>query len=184
MKSKSISALLCILLLLCTAVLPAAASDAAAELLSGIASHRMAQSGADSVQEWIDGELTEHAGITSEWYILALSQSRENYDFSGYSSALRRYLAENNITSASTRQKYALLLLATGCEDGYISETLADSIGQQGLMSWVFGLHLLHNSDAATPFTQEQVIGEILSLQLADGGFAITGNKADADVTA
>ncbi len=184
MKSKYISALLCTLLLLCTAVLPAAASDAAAELLSGIASHRMTQSGADSVQEWIDGELTEHAGITAEWYILALSQSRENYDFSGYSAALRQYLAENEITSASTRQKYALLLLATGCEDGYISETLADSIGQQGLMSWVFGLHLLHNTDAAAPFTQEQVIGEILSLQLADGGFAITGNNADADATA
>ena len=184
MKSKSISALLCILLLLCTAVLPAAASDAAAELLSGIAAHRMAQSGADSVQEWIDGELTEHAGITSEWYILALSQSRENYDFSGYSAALRRYLAENNITSASTRQKYALALIATGCEDGYISETLADSIGKQGLMSWVFGLHLLHNSDAEAPFTQDEIIAEILSLQLADGGFAITGNKADADATA
>lgn len=172
------------LVLLCTSVFSVCAADVAQEIMDGIAAHRMAKSGADSVQEWIDGELTENAGITSEWYILALSHSSKNYDFSGYSAALRRYLAENEISSASTRQKYALVLLAAGGGEGETAEILKDSIGKQGLMSWVFGLHLLHNTDAEAPFTQDEIIGEILSLQLTDGGWAITGNVSDADVTA
>ncbi len=183
MKSKCIPALLCILLLLCSNLLTAAASDAAA-VLSGLTAYKMEQSGASTTQEWIDGELTENAGITSEWYVLALSQSSGNCDFSGYSAALRQHLSENQITSATTRQKYALLLLAVGSEDGYIAEALGDSIGQQGLMSWVYGLHLLHNTGMPAAYTQEEIIAEILALQLPDGGWAITGNASDVDVTA
>ncbi|MBE6850670.1 MAG: DUF4430 domain-containing protein [Ruminococcus sp.] len=188
MRIKRLGGFLCALLLFCTMLLPtqsnADTADDVQGIINGILQYEMNKSGADSVQEWIDGELTENAGITAEWYILALRQSKENYDFSGYSSALLRYLEENNVTSASTRQKYALVLHAVGSGDGYISETLGNSIGEQGLMSWVYGLHLLNNGLASETYTAESVISEILSLQLTDGGFAITGTVSDADVTA
>ncbi len=144
----------------------------------------MAECGADSVQEWIDGSLTEGAGATSEWYILALSQSRVSYDFSGYEAALTAYLDNNDTASASTRLKYALVLAAVGSEDAYISETLSNSIGQQGLMSWVYGLHMLHNGYVSEQYTAEEIVNTILSMQLADGGWALMGTVSDADVTA
>lgn len=144
----------------------------------------MAESGADSVQEWINGSLTEGAGATSEWYILALSQSRVSYDFSGYEVALTAYLDDTDTSSASTRLKYALVLAAIGSEDAYISEALGNSIGQQGLMSWVYGLHMLHNGYISEEYTAQEIVDSILSMQLADGGWALTGTVSDADVTA
>ena len=98
--------------------------------------------GATDVQAWINGELSETAGMGAEWYILALAQSG-SYDFSAYGAALQAYLATHTVSSASSRLKYALCLAAIGGTDVYISKTLNDSIGEQGLMSWVFGLHLL-----------------------------------------
>ena len=49
-------------------------------------------------------------------------------------------------------------------------------------MSYVFGLHLLNNvgSDKA----KNEVISTLLSLQKSDGGWAITGEYGDNDVTA
>ena len=136
-----------------------------------------------NVQAWINGELTATAGQGGEWYVIALSQSG-SYDFTAYRAALLEYLAEARVSSATMREKYALTLAATGGEDAYIAEVMENSIGQQGVMSWVFGLHLLNNGFASTAHTAESVVEQLLALQLEDGGWAVTGSISDADVTA
>ena len=151
--------------------------------IDGIIGYKLKASGADNIQKWIDGELTTNAGISSEWYVIALSQSG-NYDFSGYEKALLKYLSLNKVYSASSRQKYALALAASGSTDEYIYTTLNDSIGQQGIMSYVFGLHLLNNGYSSEDYSVASLKDKILSMQLSDGGWAITGANSDVDVTA
>ena len=122
--------------------------------------------------------------VGDEWYVIGMRQSGEEQDFSQYEAELLAYLEENTIYSATSRQKYALALLAAGSENQYIQNTVNDSIGKQGLMSWVFGLHLLHNGCVSEIYTIEEVKNTILSMQLEDGGWAITGTVSDADATA
>lgn len=136
-----------------------------------------------SIQRWVTGELTETAGIGAEWYVLALAQM-EDCELSSYEASLLDYLASHTVRSASTRQKYAVCLASVGSIDSYISATLSDSIGKQGLMSWVFGLHLLNNGYVSEEHTAESVKARLLELQLADGGWSVMGQAADADATA
>lgn len=134
-------------------------------------------------QELIDGYLCDYAGVFSEWYIIALARHGK-YDLSSYESALLKYLGENKITSATSRQKYALALLAVGSSSDYVTKTVEDSIGEQGIMSYVFGLHLLNNALISTKFTKDEVISKLLSLEIDGGGWSLTGQNADVDVTA
>ena len=184
MKTKLWSGIVCFLtiltLLIRTVSVSAGTADEVQSLIDGIVRCKI---GNGSVQQWIDGPLAQNSGVNAEWYVLALRQSGE-YDFSAYETALLQYLAEKEVYSATSRQKYALALLAAGSDDAYISRALADSIGQQGVMSWVFGLHLLNNGQKNGDHTLSSVKEKLLSLQLADGGWAVMGTVGDVDVTA
>ncbi|MBE5921240.1 MAG: DUF4430 domain-containing protein [Lachnospiraceae bacterium] len=151
--------------------------------IDGIIDYKLNETGTATVQEWIDTDLTQNAGISAEWYVIALRQSG-TYDFSQYETVLLQYLAENEVRSASSRQKYALVLLACGSADEYINRTQDDSIGKQGVMSWIFGLHLLNNGCTRETYSTTTVQETLLSLQLADGGWAVMGANGDVDVTA
>lgn len=145
-----------------------------------------AQTERDAVKEaksLIDGIAVQNTGVGAEWYVIAMRQYGQQ-DFSAYEEALLNYLQETQVQSASTRQKYALTLLAIDSTNEYIQNTVNDSIGQQGIMSWVFGLHLLNNGCTSQTHTKAQVKDTILSLQLDDGGWAVMGKNSDVDVTA
>lgn len=152
-------------------------------IYDGIIGFKLNKSGFSSVQNWIDMELSKNAGVTSEWYILGLSQNGK-YNFKKYESGLNNYLKNNTVYSASSRQKYALSYIAIGSNNEYISTVLNDSIGKQGIMSYVYGLHLLNNGYKSNVENITSVKDKILSLQLSDGGFAVMGNVSDNDVTA
>ena len=139
-------------------------------------------SGGD-VQGWLDTTLTAGAGTTAEWYVLSLAQTGW-YDFSSYDAALRQYLADNEVYSATSRLKYALLLAAVGDPSPYITEALENSTGQQGVMSWIFALHVMENGYSSPSYTADDAAAALLSLQLPDGGWAIMGTTGDVDVTA
>ena len=76
----------------------------------GIVASQKARHGAESAQAWIDGALADGAGVTSEWYALALCQGGE-FDFSTYEDALLSYISTHTVYSATTRQKLALALI-------------------------------------------------------------------------
>ncbi len=186
MKRKLLALFCCLLcLLLCFGTLTANAesgADAAAqaqEIADGI--YAFAQDGADT-QAWIDSALSSQAGVGAEWYILCLAQSGD-YDFTAYELSLLSYLDKNTIPSATTKQKYALILAAIGSTDAYISQTLASTVGKLGIMSYAYGLHMVNNG-YATPLSEAEIIGEMLALQKDDGGWSVNGSVSDADVTA
>lgn len=157
--------------------------DKVTDLIDGIVSYRLSQTGSGSIQEWINGEITENAGTLSEWYAITLSQNGYT-DMSSYENALKNYLHSNDILSASSRLKYALALSAAGSTDSLITEYLDNATGQQGIMSWIYGLHLLNNGYTSAVYTKGSVISTLLSLQLQDGGWALFGEYGDIDVTA
>lgn len=157
--------------------------DTADSIIADILTAKAGSTDPLSVQAWIDGALSEGAG-ESEWYILALAQSGEDYDFSSYADALSVYLAEKTVKNAVTAQKYALSFLASGVKNDFTAETAADSIGKLGIMSVIFGLHLSANGVVSDEQTKAAALEMLLSRATADGGFSLTGEYADVDVTA
>ena len=163
--------------LLCALLL---AFSLAAGAEPSILDFKQAQSGADN---WVENGLPDMMGKGGEWYAVALSQ-QGGYDLSVCRTALEDYVSSTKVRSATTRQKLALTLLALGSEHEFVAATLSDSIGKQGVMSWAWGLHLLNNGCTSPEYAADEVIQTLLSLRKADGGWAITGDAADADATA
>lgn len=141
-----------------------------------------AQSGGD-VQKWIDNTLIPApAQGTNDWYALALAASGQ-YDLRGYAEALADAVTEK-FPSGTAGERMALTMLACADIAPDICETiLNECIGKQGIMSWIFGLHLLNNGVSAD-VSIETAVNELLSRQCADGGWAVMGEYGDVDVTA
>jgi hypothetical protein len=192
MKSKKLAAGFCSLLLMASFFFPVSASaesgSTAGEvqsLIDGIAVFEEKQSGADSVQAWLNGSLASGAGTSSEWYAMALRQSGLSLDFSAYASALSANVQSSRPHGATERQRCALALIACGrANDPFVSSAMEDSVGELGIMSWIFGLHLMNNGAASSSVTAPEAVAQILSLRHADGGWSLSGSYADADVTA
>ena len=189
MRKKLIAALLCFVLLCPVGTAAVKGADrvyTVAEvesLCDGIVAFKEAQCGAYSAQDWLDTGLCADAGITAEYYAITLSQSGY-YDMSAYGSALLGYLESHSVYSATTREKYALALIACGSTDSYIRQVCDNDIGGLGLMSLIFGLHLLNNGYTSAMYSSGSLISEILGCQLSDGGWAVIGDSGDVDVTA
>lgn len=185
MKKTLFSLLLC--LTLCVAFFAPAsgtASDETDALIRGVLSYQYSATGAKDTREYLNTHLPQTAGAGAEWYVVALCQTGA-YDFTSYRNALNDYLDSHTVPSASTRLKYALSLMAAGDHTHpYIISTMEDAPGKQGIMSIVYALHLMNNGCTSPVMTQDQAIDTLLSMQLTDGGWAVTGAVSDADATA
>lgn len=154
------------------------------DLIDGIVSYKLNAAGAADIQDWVDGGLTDGAGTSAEWYAITVSQMG-GYDMSSYRRSLERYVQnEKKPSSATTREKLALALIASGSSDRFITDTIDDSIDELGLMSWIYGLHLLNNGFNGHNYGIHSVTEHLLSSQFTDGGWAIMGEHGDIDVTA
>ena len=146
-----------------------------------------ALAGQDSLQGWIDGDIASGAGGHTDNYIFSLyhESKAENasFDFKDYGEALYRAIKENDFDSPVSKQKSALALIAVGGGASLAEGVADDTIGKLGVMSYVFGLHLINNGAPSELWTEEALVEKILSLQKQDGGWAVTGNYGDVDVT-
>lgn len=149
----------------------------------GIIAYKLRSENVDSIPKLIEGPLAEKAGASSEWYVMTLSQTGD-YDFSAYRMALIGYISNKEVRSATTREKYALSLIASGGNHPYIEEVLENSPGEQGIMSYIYGLHIVSNGYTSEKNTAKVLIDEIISLKNSDGGWSINGEYSDVDVTA
>lgn len=177
----------CIILSLLVGGLPSLAEEEtvleAQRLQDGIIEYELKKTESDSAQGFIDGYLTKNAGVSSEWFAIALAQSGD-YDLSRYGDALAEYLRDNEINSASTRLKMILSLIASDSGEEYINQTLDESIGKLGIMSRIFGIHAINNGAKSNLHTVDSLTDEILSAQLPDGSWGINGKNGDVDTTA
>ena len=185
-KNKLLAILLCATMLLCSiaAAVPVSAGETytvaqVQNLCDGIVAYK----GYSGAQDFIDNSLCANAGTSAEFYVIALSQSGD-YDFSGYERALLAYLDTHDVNSATSREKYALALAAAGSTDRYIEDTADEAIGELGIMSLIFGLHLLNNGYHSRLYSTDGLISEILSKEKSNGGWAVMGSWGDVDVTA
>lgn len=160
----------------------AASDDAIINIAEEIIYREINKAEKDTAQNWLDNMSASESG-NNEWFVFALSRYGK-YDLEKYVGSLKEYLATETVSAASSRLKYALVLMAARCDDAYISKAFESSIGKQGIMSWVYGLHVLNNGFISETHTCESVIDKILSMQLSEGGWALNGERSDVDVTA
>ncbi|MBR5365565.1 MAG: DUF4430 domain-containing protein [Clostridia bacterium] len=156
----------------------------AERLIDGILTCKCGGSEKSRVQAWIDEGLADGIGGSAEWYVLGLSQSGETYDFAAYADSLAAYIREKNVPSATTREKFALAFMAADGNTAYAAEILPDALGKQGVMSWIYGLHILNNGVVADGIAAGSAVDALLEAECAGGGWTILGTVADTDVTA
>ena len=169
-------------LALLLAVLPLQAF--AAEDLTGIIAETWKHvSGGKDMQAWLDDEIAENAGTSMDSLVILLKRSGQELDYGNYIRAAAAKLEENAISNPVTRMQCALSLLACGAVDQVPAALAQESIGKLGVMSFVYGLHLLNNGLACEEWTAETLADALVKLQKADGGWAVTGAFGDVDVT-
>lgn len=151
----------------------------------GILQAEMQRAGVQNLQALVDTAFVENPTEGAEWYTLALTALSSGLDFSRYADALIRQTEFGRVSSAVTEKKLALVLLAIGRgESDLVTKVRGDSLEGHGIMNYVFALHLLNNGVTLRDGTAESVVEKLLSFQLEDGGWAISGKISDTDVTA
>ena len=148
-----------------------------------IISYKLVSSEYDTVDEWIKDDIALGAGVISDWYAFALVQGY-GYGVSAYTNALEKYLDGRKITSVVSAQKYALILLAVNGNEKLAASLAEGSVGGQGIISYVYGLHLIKNGIDLLHDGVDKIVDEITALQRDDGGWSVTGKVSDPDVTA
>ena len=189
MKHK-ITKVLClglVLILLLSAFTVGASEEKsqAESLYDAILHYEMQKAGVDSLQEFVDEVMAKDPISGAEWYCLALKKNFPSLDFSRYAKALADYCENNREASAVTRKKLALVLLALGEEEhSLVGDMRNEELAGQGVMNYVFALHLLNNKLSLAGYTAEALVELLLARQLEDGGWALSGTVSDPDVTA
>ncbi len=166
-------------------ILPCAASDQHSAVYDKIIQAQLTSSDAKDIQAWITDTLAARAGSGSpEWYAMALAQSGCSYNMTAYTEALQTAIYDP-MNNAVQRQRCALALLAADPDHSAdaMERLLAETLGKQGIMSEIFGLHLIQ---LGVPSVQSiaSVVQLLCTRQLADGGWALSGSTGDVDVTA
>lgn len=139
--------------------------------------------GEKNIQELLDGTLADNAGMGAEYMVLSIRQYVQGCNFDRYCEKLQKYSRDNPNLPPSTQQKVALLLLACdGMTQEQAAQVARDTAGKQGIMSWIFGLHLAANTREDS--LADNCIQQILSQQNAGGGWGVDSSVPTVDVTA
>lgn len=161
----------------------------------------------------INDEFLRYAGTTSgDWYPIGLGRLGIEDNQSGYLATIadvisKRYAAENKLDKAKATEWHRISLAILACggnprkagNDGNI-DLIADGtynridsdgngiLGKQGINGFIWGLIALDSMYYAVPsdacYTRDDIILNILNRELADGGWALSGDVADPDITA
>ena len=158
--------------------------DTVKKYIDDIWDAQMEASGSKSLQELV-WHCADTAGGGEEWFIISLRQRYPGQlDLSEYRCAYEKYVSENTKANASSRLKSALTLQAIGGSPELINRLTEESIGELGIMSYIYGLHVVTNGAKCSKYSAEQIIDVLLGMQLEDGGWAVMGDGGDVDVTA
>ena len=129
--------------------------------------------GASSVQVWLDGENGREHAVRVACYRAAPTGEKLTF----HALWMRLKL---NISCAVTQrdrqpENTRATMIAAGRKDDEAVARIADeTVGAQGIMSYIFGLHLITNGAPSENYTADSVISEILSPRRDDGGWSLT----------
>ena len=170
----------------------------------GIINWKISDIGADTLLS--DSYISLAGSTPGDWYPIALSRLGCKTDYSGYLAVLEqnvkeRYALDGGLSAAKATEWHRIILavLASGgnprdidgidlVADGTYNRGKTASLGRQGINGWIWGLIALDSKSWEVPkdayYTRDDIILQILSAQLENGGFALTGEAADPDITA
>lgn len=156
-----------------------------------------------------DGFLSLAGTTPGDWYPIGLGRLGITDNQTGYLAVInenvqKRYQTAEKLdrTKATEWHRISLAVLASGGDprhmgvngeidliaDGTYNRGLTVSPGRQGINGWIWGLIALDSKRYEVPSdavnTREDFIVEILRTQRTDGGFALTGEVSDVDITA
>lgn len=160
-------------------------SACAQELVDGFAQKR----GGDLFAELEFGE-SDRAAICVLRLSESISDSAWNY-IENVTAAAQELISSQEFVRPTELQRAAVVLSAANT----CSQKLADAaafnnpdLDRQGINAWIWALIAVNCSSLEAQdgafYTKEEIAEEIISRQLEDGGFALVGNGADADITA
>ncbi len=182
-------------------------------VIKGIINWKKADNGAEADDFLINDTFLQYAGETAgDWFPIGLGRYGAKDNYEGYLAVItdnieKRYQtkAKLHAVKATEWHRISLAVLAAGGDPTHIGKDpngqpinlIADgtynrgktvSLGRQGINGWIWGLIALDSKRYSIPqnsyYTREDIITEILRQQLGDGGFALSGNTSDPDITA
>ncbi|MCH1981944.1 terpene cyclase/mutase family protein [Ruminococcus sp. OA3] len=175
------------------------------------------QVGAAADDNLFNNAFLQIAGTTNtDWTALAMGRCGRADDYNAYLAVLadqvtKKYTDDRKLSSdkATEWHRMALTVLSLGGDpttfgkdaggnavnliaDGVYDRGRTESLGEQGINGWVYGLIALDSLRYRVPEgasdTRRDIICQILKLQLDDGDFALdtssSGNASDVDLTA
>lgn len=192
--------------------LPPSVSDEIVSAINNIYIWKMCDEDADDLQNLIDTAFCEDPiSGTNQNYITSIIQNPYvDADLSKYISALSSSLdsavsSEEGLFPTSLQKSLATLRICINYEKGkagwpenvkqpdildYVNQATLDTalnhtIGEKGIMSYIWGLYMVEawGFDNASMSSRE-IIDAIISLQCSDGGYTLSGDEGDVDVTA
>lgn len=157
-----------------------------------------------------DETLFRAGDAASDWLAVALALSGAAADYDGYRMRLEAYVTECyrqqgglHRVKATEYHRTALCVMALGGDprafgqkaDGTAVDLIADGtydfageLGAQGLNAWIFALLTLDAGAFDVPadacYDRAAMRTAILDAQNEDGGFGLTGDGSDVDITA
>ncbi len=159
------------------------------QTIEGILRWQSEKYGASDMQELLDQAYAQEPqnGVT-QTYIMALrgeAALTSPYDYTAYVQSLQSVLGQAEELAPATLQKSAIVLELLGAENPAEEICLNGTIGKEGIMTYVYGLLMLDEGNVQSAvITREEILTVLLKKQLADGGFALSGDSGDIDVTA
>ena len=159
-----------------------------------------------------DTFLTQAGTTPGDWYPIGLGRLGVQDNQAGYLAVIndnvqKRYETTAKLDKAKATEwhRISLALLASGGNPRRMGENgdidlIADGtynrvdakgnglLGKQGINGFIWGLIALDSMQYEVPenayYSRDDIILNILNRQLADGGWALTGNVSDPDITA
>lgn len=161
----------------------------------------------------INNTFLELAGTTpGDWFPIGLGRYGYPDNDQAYLAVIadkvsKRYCQSEKLSASKATEwhRISLAILAMGGDptkigrdaDGKPINLIADGtynrgktapLGKQGINGWIWGLIALDSMRYPIPsgsyYSRDDIIREILRCQLPDGGFALTGQVSDPDITA
>lgn len=197
-------------LLLSFALMVSAPLAAYAEAASPL--RAVAQKVGCSYEDILSSDLLVPGESVSDWVAIATGCSGDPVKRTAYLQGLEEYVSQAyqedgylHSVKATEWHRISLAVLALGGDptnfgtdasgrpinliaDGTYNWTVSDSLGMQGLNGLIFALITLDAMYYPVPsnavYSREAIIAEILAGQSDEGGFGLSGDGADVDITA
>ncbi|MFV0516667.1 MAG: prenyltransferase/squalene oxidase repeat-containing protein [Aminipila sp.] len=182
-------------------------------VINGIINWKKLDNGSTIDGPLINNAYLEMAGTTpGDWYQIGMSRFNYKDEYDSYMAVItdeveKRYKQSGKLHAAKATEwhRIGLAILAAGGDptsvgkdqngnpinliaDGSYNRGKVTSLGRQGINGWIWGLILLDSKRYEVPedayYTRGDIIVQILSKQLEDGGFSLSGKSSDPDISA